>query len=53
MRIGDNSKGLEYFKKVDEDLKVGEGEVKGIDKVRKVVMVVLVILYDGEVGNKN
>ena len=53
VRISDGSSYFERTQEVVDELKVGRNEVNGIDEVRKVVTVVLAMLYDGEVGDEN
>ena len=53
VRISDSSSYFECVQKVMNDLKIRRNEVNGIDEVQKVVAVVLVMLYDGEVCNKD
>ena len=53
MRI---SGGNSYFgsaQEVVDELKVGGNELKGVNGFGTVFTVVLVMAYDGEVGNKN
>ena len=52
VRIRENNSELQYIQKVDKRLKVARDELNGVNKVREVVMVVLAMLYNGEMGNK-
>ena len=53
VRISDNSGDSKHLEKIGKKLKVGGNELKSVDEIRKVVTVVLAMLYDSEVGNKN
>ena len=53
MRISGSGSYLNCAQEVVDELKVGGNEVESIDEIGKVVTVVLAILYNGEVGNKN
>ena len=53
MRISDSSGYFGCVQKVIDELKVGRNEMKGIDEVWLVVVVIFEMVYDGEVHNKN
>jgi hypothetical protein len=53
VRISNSSDYFECVKKVANELEVGRNEMKGIDEVWLVVAVVLEMVYDSKVCNKN
>ena len=53
MRTSDGGSYFEHVQKVTNELNVKRNEVNGIDEVWKVVVVILVMLYDSEVCNKS
>ena len=53
VRISDRSGYFECAEEVANEMKVGGNEVKGIDIVQLVVTVVLEMLYDGNMRNKD
>ena len=53
VRISDSSSVFGSAQEVVDELKVGGNELKGVNGFGTVFMVVLVMAYNGEVGNKN
>ena len=53
MRISDSSSFFGFAQEVVDELKIGGGELKGVNRFGSVFTVVLVVLYDSEVGNRD
>ena len=53
MRISGGNSFFGWRQEVVDELKVGENELKGVNRFRTVFTVILEMAYDGEVCNKN